>query len=62
MAEIILQGNTEGIHLLGNHIRRRTDRPGLLVMADMPDFEMRDNRIEPDGPDAIIDHRRDRPE
>ncbi len=54
LAEIVLQGQTEGIRLIGNRIRRRPDRPGILVMPEMLPFEQRDNTIEPAGEGAVV--------
>ncbi len=57
MAEIVLQGRTEGLRLSGNRIRRRPDRPAILIMPEMPPFVEHDNSIEPGGPGAVVDRR-----
>lgn len=59
-AEIVLQGEPEGVQLIGNTILRAAGTPALLIRTDMPAFVLRDNRIEPDGPDAIQDKRQSR--
>ncbi|MBI3986032.1 MAG: right-handed parallel beta-helix repeat-containing protein [Lentisphaerae bacterium] len=56
-AEIVLNGAPDGVQLLGNTIRRTAGRPGILIRPDMPPFLMKDNRIEPDGADAVLDLR-----
>jgi hypothetical protein len=57
-AEIVLQGETDGVVLTGNTIVRRADRPGILVKPEMPAFEASGNSIEPGGADAVLDMRR----
>lgn len=56
-AEIVLQSPAGGVRVAGNRIRRRADKPGILVRPEMPAFESRDNVIEPAGPDAVRDMR-----
>ncbi len=56
-AEVVLQGAASGVALIGNRIRRREGRPGLLVKPEMPVFDMRDNTFEPPGSEAVIDQR-----
>ena len=57
-AEIVLQGETDGIRVLGNRIRRRKGKPGILVKENMHYFEQRNNIISPAGNDAYIDLRK----
>lgn len=59
-AEIVLQGQTRGIRVIGNRIRRRPGRPAILILPDMPAFEFRDNAIVPAAEDAIVDRRTDK--
>jgi len=56
-AEIMLQGETDGVRVIGNTIRRNTGVPALLVRKEMRSFEWQDNRIEPSGADAVRDLR-----
>lgn len=56
-AEVVLQGEASGVVFAGNRVHRREGRPGLLVKPEMPAFEMRDNVIEPPGPEAVVDQR-----
>lgn len=53
-AEVIVQGQVHGVRLLGNSIARRPGVPAILVAPGTPPFESRDNRISPDGPDAVV--------
>ena len=55
--EIVLQGETEGIRVVGNTIRRRPGTPGILIMPEMLSFEEGDNTIEPGGEHAVVDRR-----
>lgn len=56
-AEILLQGQPKDVRIHGNRIRRRPDRPAMLIRPEMPAFYEHDNRIEPPGADAIVDLR-----
>ncbi len=53
-AEIIVQGEVEGIRLVNNRIRRRPSVPGILVAPGTPPFISEGNLIEPAGPDAVV--------
>lgn len=53
-AEIIVQGQVDGIRLIGNRIRRRAGVPGILVAPGTPPFVSVDNLIDPAGPDAVV--------
>ena len=57
-AEIVLQGETKGIKIIGNRIHRRKDKPGILIKERMPYFEQRNNVITPAGHGAYIDLRK----
>jgi len=57
-AEIVLQGETDGVRVVGNRIRRRKDKPGILVKENMPHFEQRNNTILPAGKGAYVDLRK----
>ncbi len=53
-AEVIMQGQVEGIRLLNNRIRRRAGVPGILVAPGTPAFESQANLIDPPGDDAVV--------
>ncbi len=53
LAEIVFQGETEGLQAVGNTIRPRPNVPALRATADCQPFEWRENRIIPEGPDAL---------
>ncbi len=55
--EVVLQGEAEGVQVVGNTIRRCGGTPGLLIKAEMPPFVWRDNVIEPEGEGAVVDRR-----
>jgi len=57
-AEIVLQGETDGVRVVGNRIHRRKDKPGILVKEKMPYFEQRNNTITPSGAGAYVDLRK----
>ena len=56
-AEIVLQGETEGVRVIGNRIRRAPGKPGILIKPEMPPFVADGNVVEPPGPDAIVNQR-----
>ncbi len=56
-AEIILQGETEGLRIIGNTLRCRTGKAGILIRPGTPPCEIKDNRISPAGKNALIDQR-----
>jgi hypothetical protein len=55
--EIVLQGEAEGVQLVGNTILRRDENPGILVKPEMPPFICRHNVMEPEGEGAVVDRR-----
>jgi hypothetical protein len=55
-AEILLQGETEGLRVIGNTLRCRPGKPGILIRKDTPPCEVRDNRITP-SEKAVLDQR-----
>jgi hypothetical protein len=59
-AEILLQGETEKLQIIGNTIRRRPGKPGIRVRSQVLSCELKDNQVEPAGPDAIVDERKAR--
>ncbi len=56
-AEIVLQGETEGIRLIGNRIRRKAGHLAILVKKDVIGFESRGNGVTPAGGVAVRDER-----
>jgi hypothetical protein len=44
-AEIILQGEAEGLRVIGNTIRPRPGKTGILIRKGTPPCELKDNRI-----------------
>lgn len=56
-AEILLQGETEGLRVIGNTLRCRPGKPGILIRKDTPPCEIRDNRFTPPEK-AVLDQRR----
>lgn len=56
-AEMILQGETEGLRVIGNRIRPRPGKPGILVRKGVISCELKDNRIETAAANAIVDER-----
>lgn len=53
LAELVFQGETEGLAAVGNTIRRRPGVPALRATASCAPFEWRENRIRPEGVDAL---------
>ncbi len=56
-AEIILQGETDGLRVLGNTIRPRPGKSGILIRKGTPPCEIKGNRITPAGKNATLDQR-----
>ena len=56
-AEIVLQGETEGLRVIGNTIRGRPGKPGLLIRPGTPPVDLRDNHVIPSGKNAIVERR-----
>jgi nitrous oxidase accessory protein NosD len=54
-AEIVLQGETEGIRVIGNTIRRKPEKAAILIRKEVRSCEIRGNRIQPSGKDAVQD-------
>ncbi len=57
-AEIILQGETEGLRVIGNTLRPRPGKAGILIRKGTPRCDIRDNRCQP-AESGILDQRRD---
>ena len=54
-AEIVLQGETDGLRVVGNTIRHNPRKPAILIRKEVRSYEVRDNRIAPSGKNAIQD-------
>jgi hypothetical protein len=57
-AEIILQGETEGLRVVNTAIRRRAGKPGILIRKGTPPCDVKGNRITPPGAGALLDERK----
>ncbi|NLE66643.1 MAG: right-handed parallel beta-helix repeat-containing protein [Lentisphaerae bacterium] len=56
-AEVVVQGATAGTRLIGNSIRRRPGKPGIVINPEIEELELSGNRIAPAGDGAIVDRR-----
>ncbi len=56
-AEIILQGETNGLRVIGNTIRCRPGKPGILIRKGTPPCVLKDNRILSTARHAVLDQR-----
>lgn len=56
-AEIVLQGETGGIRLIGNRIRHGRGHAAIQVRRGVVGYEARGNRLTPGGKSAILDER-----
>ena len=52
-AEVIVQGATEGTRLIGNAIRRRSGKFGILIQPEILGLAMEGNTVSPGGAGAI---------